>query len=144
MPNASLIWWIFIDSNTGHNQENASRQEKGRLETSNGVLIRHETVAFPGSGVIATASAASSRWIFPYAEGPGYAIQSKVRGWFCSGITEIPERAFPYFTNLEEIEIEPGLKSIGKEAFTAVMIWKTGSFRQCDKDRRGYHLTGYF
>ena len=35
----------------------------------------------------------------------------------CSGITEIPERAFPYFTNLEEIEIEPGLKSIGKEAF---------------------------
>ena len=62
-----------------------------------------------------------------------------------SGITEIPEEHFRIFTNLEEIEIEPGLKSIGKEAFYGCDDLEKRPFRaSVTKIGEDITWTGYF
>ena len=120
--NKNMVDFYSIDSNTGNTTKKMYHVAGERIgwKFQNGVLTVY------GNGAIFLDP--KDRYRFPVAssgggysytqQGPWHAIQSKVKKVvICSGVTEIPERAFPYFTNLEEIEIEPGLKSIGKEAF---------------------------
>ena len=120
--NKNMVDFYSIDSNTGKTTKKMYHVagEGVGWKLQNGVLTVY------GNGALFLDP--EDRYRFPVAssgggysytqQGPWHAIQSKVKKIvICSGVTEIPERAFPYFTNLEEIEIEPGLKSIGKEAF---------------------------
>lgn len=120
--NKNMVDFYSIDSNTGNTTKKMYHVagEGVGWKLQNGVLTVY------GNGALFLDP--EDRYRFPVAssgggysytqQGPWHAIQSKVKKVvICSGVTEIPERAFPYFTNLEEIEIEPGLKSIGKEAF---------------------------
>ena len=120
--NKNMVDFYSIDSNTGNTTKKMYHVagEGVGWKLQNGVLTVY------GNGALFLDP--EDRYRFPVAssgggysytqQGPWHAIQSKVKKIvICSGVTEIPERAFPYFTNLEEIEIEPGLKSIGKEAF---------------------------
>ena len=120
--NKNMVDFYSIDSNTGNTTKKMYHVagEGVGWKLQNGVLTVY------GNGVLFLDP--EDRYRFPVAssgggysytqQGPWHAIQSKVKKIvICSGVTEIQERAFPYFTNLEEIEIEPGLKSIGKEAF---------------------------
>ena len=117
-----MVDFYSIDSNTGNTTKKMYHVagEGVGWKLQNGVLTVY------GNGALFLDP--EDRYRFPVAssgggysytqQGPWHAIQSKVKKVvICSGVTEIPERSFPYFTNLEEIEIEPGLKSIGKEAF---------------------------
>lgn len=120
--NKNMVDFYSIDSNTGNTTKKMYHVagEGVGWKLQNGVLTVY------GNGALFLDP--EDRYRFPVAssgggysytqQGPWHAIQSKVKKVvICSGVTEIQERAFPYFTNLEEIEIEPGLKSIGKEAF---------------------------
>ena len=120
--NKNMVDFYSIDSNTGNTTKKMYHVagEGVGWKLQNGVLTVY------GNGALFLDP--EDRYRFPVAssgggysytqQGPWHAIQNKVKKVvICSGVTEIPERAFPYFTNLEEIEIEPGLKSIGKEAF---------------------------
>lgn len=120
--NKNMVDFYSIDSNTGNTTKKMYHVagEGVGWKLQNGVLTVY------GNGALFLDP--EDRYRFPVAssgggysytqQGPWHAIQSKVKKIvICSGVTEIQERAFPYFTNLEEIEIEPGLKSIGKEAF---------------------------
>ena len=120
--NKNMVDFYSIDSNSGNTTKKMYHVagEGVGWKLQNGVLTVY------GNGALFLDP--EDRYRFPVAssgggysytqQGPWHAIQSKVKKVvICSGVTEIPERAFPYFTNLEEIEIEPGLKSIGKEAF---------------------------
>lgn len=120
--NKNMVDFYSIDSNTGNTTKKMYHVagEGVGWKLQNGILTVY------GNGALFLDP--EDRYRFPVAssgggysytqQGPWHAIQSKVKKVvICSGVTEIPERAFPYFTNLEEIEIEPGLKSIGKEAF---------------------------
>lgn len=120
--NKNMVDFYSIDSNTGNTTKKMYHVAGDGIgwKFQNGVLTVY------GNGAIFLdpkdryrLPVASSGGGYSYTQqGPWHAIQSKVKKVvICSGVTEIPERAFPYFTNLEEIEIEPGLKSIGKEAF---------------------------
>lgn len=120
--NKNMVDFYSIDSNTGNTTKKMYHVagEGVGWKLQNGVLTVY------GNGALFLDP--EDRYRFPVAssgggysytqQGPWHAIQNKVKKVvICSGVTEIPERSFPYFTNLEEIEIEPGLKSIGKEAF---------------------------
>ena len=68
-----------------------------------------DTLTISGTGSLYSGSDGSPNWS-PIADKVKYIVIK-------SGITDIPERAFCYFENLEEVYIEDGLKSIGEEAF---------------------------
>ena len=120
--NKNMVDFYSIDSNTG----NTSKKMYRVAGEGVGWEFKGGTLTIYGNGALAfdttdryRVPSASTSGFYGYSQqSPWYAIQDQVKKVVIrSGVTEIPERAFPYFQNLEEIEIEPGLQSIGKEAF---------------------------
>ena len=120
--NKNMVDFYSIDSTTGSTSKKMYRV----AGEGAGWEFKEGTLTIYGSGELAfdmedryRIPVASTERGFSYGQqSQWYAIQNQVKKIvISSGVTAIPERAFPYFQNLEEVEIEPGLQSIGKMAF---------------------------
>ena len=120
--NKNMVDFYSIDSTTGSTSKKMYRV----AGEGAGWEFKEGTLTIYGSGELAfdmedryRIPVASTETGFSYGQqSQWYAIQNQVKKIVIrSGVTAIPERAFPYFQNLEEVEIEPGLQSIGKMAF---------------------------
>ncbi len=120
--NKNMVDFYSIDSTTGSTSKKMYRVAGEGI----GWDFKGGTLTIYGNGALAfdtreqyRTPIASTAGFYEYTDNsPWYSIESHVKKIVIkSGVTAIPERAFPYFQNLEEIEIEPGLQSIGKEAF---------------------------
>lgn len=120
--NANMVNFYSIDAETGEFSKKIYRVagENVTWDLEKGVLT------ISGTGAISVNSEGNKR--YPVSTCEGYLISSNDNAWkliqesvnkivIGKGITDIPEGAFKGFDNLEEVEIEFGLKSIGKEAF---------------------------
>ena len=105
--NKNMVDFYSIDSNTGSTNKKLYRVagENVSWEFKSGVL----TISGNGAMTLEHESYDKSYW---------YIVEDQVKKIVIrSGVTSIPDQAFVGFQNLEEVEIEPGLQSIGKEAF---------------------------
>lgn len=125
--NANMVDFYSIDAQTGEFQKKVYRVagQDAVWDFADGVL----TVS--GTGPIAVDTKARSR--YPVSSvSSGFVSSSSDNAWkpirkkvkklvIGEGITDIPESAFAYFNNLEEVEIKPGVKRIGEKAFYSCM-----------------------
>lgn len=99
--NKNMVDFYSIDSNTGSTNKKLYRVAGENVSWN----IKSGVLTISGNGIYEP-------------HGFTYAIENQVKKVVIrSGVIGISERAFDCYQNLEEVEIEPGLQSIGKEAF---------------------------